>query len=89
MSINNNRNGDDAIGFDVSEFGTSSPVDRTRGQMPEEVEEPGGAAIGAEQPLVVLLLLGADARQDRHRRKQRIENKRPHRACRQPEAANG
>jgi hypothetical protein len=86
MSIDDNRDGDDAVGFDVSEFGTSSPVDRARRKVPEKVDEPGDPAIGAQQPLVVLLLLGADAWQDRHRRKQRIEKKRPHRT-RQPEAA--
>ena len=87
MSINDNRDGDDAVGLDVSEFGTSSPVDRPRGKMPEKIDEPGDSAIGAQQPLVVLLLLGANARQDRHRREQRVEKKRSHRACRQPEAA--
>ena len=87
MSVDDNRDGDDAVGLDISEFGTSPPVDRACGKMPEKIDEPRGPAIGAEQPQVVLLLLGANARQDRHRRKQRIEKNRPHRAYREPEAA--
>ena len=77
VAIHGHCDGHDGIGNDVAQLRPCSPVDRARRQVKEQVED-ACRLIATEQPAVELFQPRPDTGKRGDRRKQRIEQARPH-----------